>query len=268
MGCYLNFQLMKKGRLFVYISVLSLVLISWGYDGHYAVAKIAENHLTPKAQLAVKSLLSHESMADVSSYADELRSNLAYKYTGVLHYVNIPLGYSYDQFSATVKNTREGNLYTGIMECINDLKNPAKSWPQKTFALKLLIHFVGDAHQPMHVSRAEDKGGNAIGVTFLNSNTDLHSLWDSGLLDHQKIKYKDLAAKYDDATPEQIQKWQSDEVMVWLWESYQVATILYQEAADNPKFDEKYYQDHLPVLKSRIEKAGIRLAGVLNDIYK
>src|ERR1700761_2159066 len=240
---------MKKNRLFVCMTVLSLILISWGYDGHYAVAKIAENHLTPNAQLAIKNLLGHKSM-------------------GALHYVNIPLGYTFEQFSVAIKNGREGNLYTGMSACVNDLKNPAKGKSQKEFALELLIHFVADAHQPMHVSRAEDKGGNSVGVTFLNGGTNLHSLWDSGLLDHQKINYKDLAAKYDDATPDEIKKWQNDDVMVWLWESYQIATILYQEAADDPKFDEKYYQDHLPILKNRIEKAGIRLAGVLNDIYR
>jgi hypothetical protein len=259
---------MKKYTLLVFGLILSFVLVSWGYEGHYAVAAIAENHLTPNTQLAVKNLLGHKTMADVSSYADDLRSDPAYASTKELHYLNIPLGHSYEQFSVLVKNSHTPNIYNGIAGCIFELKSPTSSRSKKEFALEMLIHLVGDAHQPMHVSRAADKGGNATSVTFLGAGTNLHSLWDSGLLDHQKINYKDLAAKYDDVTPGQIKKWQSDNIMVWLWESYQITTILYKEAEDNPKFDEKYYQDHLPILKSRIEKAGIRLAGILNDIYK
>jgi len=259
---------MKRYTLLAFGLILSFVLVSWGYEGHYAVAAIAENHLTPNAKAAVKNLLGRKTMADVSSFADDLRSDPAYASTKDLHYLNIPLGNSYEQFSVLVKNSRNENIYTGIAGCINELKDPNSSKSKKEFALELLIHFVGDAHQPMHVSRAEDKGGNATSVTFLGGGTNLHSLWDSGLLDHQKINYKDLAAKYDAATPEQIKKWQSDNIMVWLWESYQITTILYKEAEDNPNFDEKYYQDHLPILKNRIEKAGIRLAGILNDIYK
>jgi hypothetical protein len=178
------------------------------------------------------------------------------------------MGYSYDEFSAFVKNEKTGNIYNGIIGCINQLKDPNIGKAEKEFALKLLIQFVGDCHQPMHVSRAEDKGGGSINVMFLGGATSLHGLWDSGLILHQKINYKNLAAKYDDATPEQIKKWQSDSIMIWLWESYQIANILYQEAAADPNFDEKYYQDHLPILKGRIEKAGIRLAGVLNQIYE
>jgi len=259
---------MKKYASLVVGLALSLVLISWGYEGHYAVANIAQNHLTPNAQAAVKNLLGRKTMADVASYADDLRSDPAYAGTKDLHYLNIPLGFTFDEFVAYIKNSHTGNVYTGILSCINELKDPNTGKSKKEFALELLIHFVGDAHQPMHVSRIEDKGGNATGVTFMNGGTNLHSLWDSGLLEHQKINYKDLAAKFDDATPAQIAKWQSDTVVLWLWESYQITTILYKEAAENPTFDEKYYQDHIRIVKSRIEKAGIRLAGVLNEIYK
>jgi len=259
---------MKKPLCLFVGLVLSFILVSWGYDGHYAVGAIANNHLSPNAQAAVKNLLGHKSMADVASYADELRSDPGYKSTGEFHFVNIPLGLNYEQFSAYVKSDSRENIYKGIIGFMHQLQDPKTNKSTKEFALEFLIHLVGDAHQPMHISRVEDKGGNSTSVTFLNGGTNLHSLWDSGLLFHQHINYKDLAAKYDTATPEQIQQWQSDNVMIWLWESYQITTILYKEAADNPNFDETYYQEHIPIVKNRIEKAGIRLAGLLNDIYK
>jgi len=259
---------MKKLTSLAFGLVLCLTLVSWGYEGHYAVADIASKHLTPNAQAAVKNLLGHLTMADVSSYADDLRGNPAFASTKDLHYLNIPMGYTFAEFSNYIKTSPQENVYTGILRCINTLKDPKSGKQNRELALEMLIHFVGDCHQPMHVSRAEDRGGNNITVNFLGSNTSLHGLWDYGLIQHEKINYKDLAAKYDDATPGQIAKWQSDSILTWLWESYQVTAILYQEAAGNPNFDEKYYQEHIPVVKNRIEKAGIRLAGVLNDIYK
>jgi hypothetical protein len=258
---------MKTYFVSVFILLCALVLISWGPTGHRAIAKIAENHLTPTTKQAIKRLLGNQTLADVSNYADELRSDPQYKYTGSWHYVNVPAGYSFGQFADAVKTMHEDNVYKAVLTFEKDLKDPDKSNSQKAFALKFLAHLVGDLHQPMHVSRGEDKGGNNIMIAFNGSADNLHGLWDSGLIEHQGLNYKQMAANYDNATPLEIEKWQRDDLMVWLWESYQVSSILYQEAAKNPDFDEEYYKTHLPVLEKRIEKAGIRLAGILNAIF-
>lgn len=258
---------MKNHLSLICAALLCLTLVSWGYEGHYAVAEIAEKHLSDNAKTGVKNLLGRQTMAAVSSFADDLRNEPEYKGTAGYHYINVPAGLSFDQFADFVKNDKEKNIYSGLLGCISTLKKPTATKAQKAFALEFLIHLVGDAHQPMHVSRAEDKGGNSVTVNFVGSNTSLHGLWDSGLIDHQRIPYKTLGDKYDTATPEQIKKWQADSVMVWLWESYQISAILYHEAEDNTNFDELYYEQHIPVVKNRIEKAGIRLAGILNSIY-
>lgn len=258
---------MKKYLFIAILFVSSIALISWGTIGHRAVAKIAENHLTPKTQIAIKELLGKETLPDVSTWADEIRSNPANNYTGAWHYVNVDAGLTFEQFANAVKNMPEANVYKMTMRCLLDLENPAKSKKDKATALKFLIHFIGDLHQPMHVSHSADKGGNAISITFNNNDTNLHSLWDSGIIEKQDLTYPKMAAAYDTATPEQIAKWQSDSIMVWLWESYQIAEILYKEVADNPKLDQEYYEEHLPTLQNRIEKGGIRLAGVLNKIF-
>jgi hypothetical protein len=256
---------MKK--YFLIVIICSLGLISWGVTGHRTIAKIAENHLTPKAKLAVHKLLGTETLADVSNYADDIRSNPQYKYTGAWHYVNVPAGYSYEQFSNEVRTMKADNVYKMVLSCEEDLKNPDMSNTKRADALKFLVHLIGDLHQPMHVSNAGDKGGNDIKITFNGFDDNLHGLWDSGLIDHEGLTYKQMATSYDNATAVEIKKWQSDNLMIWLWESYQISTILYQEAAKNPNFDREYYETHLPVLHKQIEKAGIRLAGVLNSIF-
>src|ERR1700744_2336083 len=159
---------MKNLLRFCVALLLGITLISWGYDGHYAVADIAQRHLTPEAQQAVKDLLGRKSMADVSSYADDIRQDPAYKSTGDFHFLNVPLGYTFEQFTAYIRNDPKQNIYTGISGFVHELEDPKSSKSKKEFALEFIIHLVGDAHQPMHVSRAQDKGGNTTSVTFLN----------------------------------------------------------------------------------------------------
>ncbi|WP_461452067.1 S1/P1 nuclease [Mucilaginibacter sp.] len=259
---------MKKYLLLCLFVLFGFMLISWGILGHHVVGEIAENHLTPEAKAGVQELLGHQSLADVSSWADDIRQD--YPETGSWHFVNLPLGLSFPDFEKQVQSMQTGNVYNSILRCVHDLKDNNTSQRKKVEALKFLVHFVGDAHQPMHVSRAEDKGGNTIMLTYNNEYTNLHSIWDSKLLEQDGYDYKKLAVKYDKATPEQIKKWQSDPVIIWIWESYLISSMLYAEAdtLQNKPLGKAYYERHIPIVENRLEKAGIRLAGVLNYIYK
>jgi hypothetical protein len=258
---------MKKILPALPIVLCSVFLLSWGVLGHRTVAKIAGMHLTPNARAAVEYYLGNQTMSDVSTYPDEILREEQYRYTAPWHYINVTLGYDYGQFSAAVHNLQGDNVYTALQKCENDLRDHSKTKDEKAFALKFVIHLVGDLHQPMHVSRAEDKGGNTIKVTFNGQDANLHSLWDTRLIEHQELNYEQLAVKYDHATPEQIRQWQSDDLMKWLFESYQFSARIYADASKSTDFDEAYYQAHLPVIQQRIEQAGIRLAGVLNSIF-
>jgi hypothetical protein len=121
----------------------------------------------------------------------------------------------------------------------------------------------------MHVSRAEDRGGNTIQLQYDHDDTNLHALWDTKLLEHGGLNYQQQAEKYDHATEPQIKKWQGDPPILWAWESYQISTQLYAEiAADGWNINPAYYEAHIPVIENRVEKAGIRLAGVLNALFE
>jgi len=259
---------MKKYLSLVTIVIISITIISWGYTGHKTVATIAENHLTPKTQLVIKTLLGDQTIADIASWADEVRNKPEYKGTASLHFIDLPLGLSYKQFSDSVKVQGEHNVYGALLKYENVLRNPSTTNDQKTEALKFVVHFVGDAHQPMHVSRKEDKGGNTIQVQFNGKGTNLHSLWDSGLINKQGLTFDQMAKEYDNATPNEIKKWQSESPMQWVWESYQLSSKLYAEVEKNNVLDDEYYRQHIPIVQQRIEMAGIRLAGVLNELFK
>ncbi|NVM66592.1 hypothetical protein FHW88_004910 [Mucilaginibacter sp. SG538B] len=254
---------MKKQVLSGALIAISAALISWGYKGHRAVATIAQKHLTPNTAYAVSAYLKGESMADVSTWADDHRNPTTSKW----HFLNLPLGLSHQQFVDFVNQQSNDNVYGAILKEEAILKDQASTPDQKNSALKYLIHLVGDAHQPMHVSRAEDKGGNTIQVRFDHAGTNLHSLWDSKLIDHEGLSEEEIAKQYDWANDAQIEKWQAASPMEWLWESYQISSELYADIKSGQHIDEAYYKKYMPTVHLRIGQAGIRLAGELNKLF-
>lgn len=259
----------RKPFLISVLLIMSVVLISWGVTGHRTVGRIAENHLSANAKAAVKELLGHVSLADVSTWADEVRNQPEYRHTAPWHFLNLPLGLSYPEFEKQVEGMSQENVYSALLNQEHILSDKTTTREQKTEALKFIVHFVGDLHQPMHVSRAEDKGGNTIQLNYGGTGTNLHSLWDTKLLEHQGLTYEQLADQYDHASPEQIRQWQSDPLIKWIWESYEISSRLYVEidAMKDRTIDDSYYQAHIAIIRDRIEKAGIRLAGVLNQLF-
>jgi hypothetical protein len=269
---FYNLVYMNKRAIIPFIALLgiSVFLISWGVTGHRTIGRIAENHLSPSARAAVNELLGSASLADVSTWADEVRNQPEYRHTSSWHFLNLPLGLNYAQFEQQVARMTGDNVYSALLNQEHILGDKSTSKDQKTEALKFIVHFVGDLHQPMHISRAEDKGGNTIQLNYGGEGTNLHSLWDTKLLEHQGLTYEQLAEKYDHASPAQIRQWQSDPLMKWIWESYEISSRLYAEidAMKGRSIDDSYYQSHISIIQERIGQAGIRLAGLLNQIFQ
>jgi hypothetical protein len=106
-------------------------------------------------------------------------------------------------------------------------------------------------------------------LQFNGKGTNLHALWDSGLITTEGKTFDQMAKDYDTATPAQIKKWQSDSEMQWIFESYQISSKIYADMeANGHKPGDDYYLANIPVVQQRIEMAGIRLAGELNSIFQ
>jgi len=248
--------------------IISFVLISWGVTGHHAIGKIAVNHLKPDAMAAVKELLGNESLADVSTWADEIRKKPEFKYTTPWHYINLPLGLNFNQFKKRVEEMKADNVYSAMLAQEKILADTSAAKDKRAEALKFIVHFVGDLHQPMHISRAEDQGGNTIQLNYEGKGTNLHSLWDSRLIEHQGLTYEQLAEQYDKGTIKELRKLQKAPLIVWMWESYQISSKLYEEVDNmkNRNLNADYYEKHYPIIEKRLQQAGLRLAGLLNGI--
>lgn len=246
--------------------------MAWGVVGHRAVARIAENHLSAAAKRETARLLGQDTLPLVSTWPDEIRSDPQYSSTGPWHYLNVASGLDYPAFvrqlTAAPAPTAPTDAYTALLQVRRDLKDPNRTAQERLFALKFLVHLVGDVHQPLHVGHAEDRGGNSILVSWRGRDTNLHSIWDGDLVEYPGFTYSEMAVAYDHATPAQIKRWQKDDMTTWLFESYQQCTPIYAAAAASPKFDYHFYPTFGPTAQQQLLKAGIRLAGVLNDVFK
>ena len=253
---------------YVLIVVLFLSqILSWGDTGHRSVGYIAEQHLSPDAYNQIVYLLDGESLARVSTWPDEMKSNPLYKQYGQWHYINIPL----DKEWFEIERLQGGDIMMAIDKCIEVLKDKVSDKETKAFYLKYLVHLIGDVHQPMHTGQYEDWGGNKIEAQWYgHSPTNLHLIWDTDMIEHYNLSYTELS---DFVIREHTNtKVFQGNVEDWVMESHNYVRDIYEDFNDPflNTYDkaELYMYDNFPLVKKRLYQSGIRLAGVLNKIYE
>lgn len=251
----------------VMIFILPLDLFAWGVLGHRVTGGIAEHYLNAKARVELKKLLGNESVAMTSNWADFIKSDRSYDYLSSWHYVNIRGGLSQDEVMRFLKNDTGTDLFTKINFLVRELKSKNLLRERQIFYLKLLIHFVGDAHQPMHVGQPEDRGGNSIKLYWFGTPTNLHRIWDEQLVEFQQLSYTEHIAAINFVSPAQKQKWQRQPTAEWIYESYQVAQKLYTEVKPEDKLTYNYNYSHVNIMNHQLLKGGVRLAGLLNELF-
>ncbi|WP_378185258.1 S1/P1 nuclease [Aquimarina sp. W85] len=235
----------------------------WGKTGHRTTAKIAEKYLTKRAARAIGSLLDGNSIAWVSTFADDIKSDKAFKKFGPWHYVNFEFGEKYRKETAY----SGGDILQGIEFCVKILNTKTAAKSEKTFYLKMLIHLIGDLHQPLHVGRAEDKGGNDIQVQWFKKGSNLHRVWDSEMIDHNGMSYTELASNATKFSKKTYKKVIQGTLLDWSYESQNLAKAVYDSAQSGDKLGYRYMYDHFEIVQQQLEKGGARLAAILNRIF-
>ena len=238
-------------------------LFGWGKTGHRVVGEIAEKNLTVEVREIVRDLLDGHSLANASTWADEMRSNPKFDKYSSWHYINLPIDKEYDEIPSTANN-----VITQISKAIEVLNSPLANREVKQFYLKYLIHMVGDLHQPLHTGREEDWGGNKIQVNFKGRKgaenwTNLHDLWDAGIIDDYKMSYTEYATKLMD-----IKKldFPQGNALEWSKESHSFVPKIYETTAGS-YLSYDYVYEVLPIIDQRLYQAGIRLSTILNEIF-
>lgn len=236
----------------------------WGQTGHRVTGEIAESYLSKKAKIRISEILNGQGLAFVSTYGDEIKSDSRYREYGPWHYVNLDTGET--AYSEETANPA-GDLVFGIRKCIKALKDKSTPEDDREFYLKMLVHFIGDLHQPFHAGRGEDKGGNDIQVRWFNQGTNIHRVWDSQMIDGYQMSYTELSQNADELSPEEINEIAAGDVLDWMYESKKLSEKVYASVETGDKLGYEYAYRWFPVVREQLQKGGIRLAQVLNAIY-
>ena len=245
------------------VLVISPKAFSWGKTGHRVVAEIADRNLDPVAKKGIKDLLGVDTLARIANYPDEIRSDRAYDYTSTWHSTSIPTGKTYfDQ-----KRNKEGDIIEALFRMDETLRDPKKSKEDKAFALKFMVHLMGDVHQPLHVGLAEDRGGNNVRVKWFKAESNLHTIWDESIIDFQQLSYTEYSTFLNHYTKDEKKDISKGTFIDWAKESQELRSVVYDTgASENLSYE--YQFKTKPVVEERLKKAGLRLATVLNSIFK
>lgn len=241
---------------------------AWGTTGHRVVVEIANNHLTNKAKRQISKIIDNQPLVYWANWPDFIKSNPAYKESDSWHYLNFPAGLSRETFQKELENSTDANLYKRTLKIIDDLKNH-KNLPleQKRENLYYLIHLLGDSHQPLHIGRAEDLGGNKFIVEWFKTPTNLHSLWDSKLIDFQMYSYSEYAYVLDYHDKKYNQTLLEGTFEDWLYDTYLKSELIYESAKPGEQLSYVYNYQYVSVLEEQLLKGGHRLAKILNSIF-
>ncbi len=237
--------------------------VKWGKTGHRVVGKIADNYLKASSKRKIQKLLHRKSLAFVSTYADEIKSDKRYNEFYTWHYINMPLDATYE----TSKKNPKGDLVTGIAYCKKVITDENASIEDKAFYLKLLIHLVGDLHQPMHIGKEKDKGGNDVKLQWFYKDSNLHRVWDTEMINSYGMGYDELAENADVLSKKQVKAIQEGTIIDWVNETHEITKKIYKSAKPNENLRYRYSYNHFKTVRSQLQIAGIRLAKVLNDLF-
>jgi hypothetical protein len=274
---------MKSRLLIAVASAVSLIptpVLAWGKTGHRVVAAIADTQLSGLARAHIREILGGaESLDEAANWPDEMRSapgDFWQKTATPWHYVTLN-GIVYDHAP------KEGDALEALNHFRDVLRDPKASLSDRQLALRFVVHLVGDLHQPLHVGKCCDKGGNDVKVTWFGKPTNLHAVWDSQLVDDEQLSFSELASKLErHITNTNVIDWWDVNPRDWITESAKIRDTLYPAPARKPPkrklfakrqpapvaaLSYDYVYKFTPVMERRLQQGGVRLAAYLNDVF-
>ena len=260
-------RFLRPPRLCLVVLILTAARagFAWGPEGHKAVAILAVRYMRPDTRSRVRELLGSENIEDASLWADTI-AHSSRTGTASWHYIDIPLRNS----RIDLRRDCPGNncVLAKTEEFLAVLGDPRSAQEARRDALKFVLHFVADLHQPLHCEDNHDKGGNTQQVIFEGHPDNLHWVWDTGLVQEINPDAKALAAMLGRRITEQDRTaWEQGNIPDWVMEAHRLAqTAAYRRSwiAGAPRLDPAYDADAEDVIKLQLEKAAVRLAYVLN----
>ena len=270
------------GRIAPGIAVLLLLLLAsssfaWGPDGHRISGEIAWRSLSPTTKAALGDLLPdgrYDTLAEAAAWADTYARNhpREYRWLDSFHFVNAD-----PRAEHVVAGPRCECVTAAIGIHADRLRDPKSSQDSKIEALRLLAHFVGDVHQPLHVSHPDTRGGTTIDLRFAGDPMTLHRLWDSALLERRlRERRRGRSARWrgyahslaDSADAEERARWTASlDPLRWADESLALSKQPVFAVREGAALDAAYYEQSMPIVEERLAQAGVRLGALLDSIF-
>lgn len=247
----------------------SSALWGWGQTGHRITGEIAQSRINGKTAAEIELLLGKQGLAEMSTWPDEQRSNpqpFWQNDANPWHYVTLPGS----KKASELVSPSEGDALTALEGFAAVVRDRQKPQDERALALRFIIHIVGDLHQPLHVGNGTDRGGNDVKVTWFGDPSNLHSVWDSGMIDGQKLSYTEYADRLEHRLAvEQTVAWWDARPQTWIGESATLRDGVYPTSSEQPVALGYAYQfQHLPTVETRLTQAGIRLAAYLDALFQ
>ena len=270
---------MKRLAALLALSALAAApAAAWGPVGHRITAQIAQDNVSGQTRARIAQILGHEELPEAATWPDEQRSNpdafwqtTSYPW----HFVTIPVG----QAPEHLEHPSEGDAETALESFTAVLRDPAASPEDKARALRFVVHIVGDLHQPLHVGKPGDRGGNDVKVKWFDDPVvqNLHWVWDEGMIRRQELSFSEYAARLEARmTAEQVVAWWNIEPDTWMAESAALRDRIYpvpseRDGAGTPEapFVMRYWYPYewTPEMELRLQQSGIRTAAYLDWVF-
>lgn len=243
--------------------------LSWGSSGHSIIAEIAQRRLHPQVWVAIENLLGPQvSLASIASWADDLVQQRPD--TAAWHFVNIPYDATDYVPSRDCAPTPKGDcVINAIARSRAALADRSAPQSERAEALRLLVHFVGDVHQPLHVIDRRDEGGNKLAVTFFDAPMSLHAVWDFGIIEKRTYDWGRYVTILEDSwlRGKDVGALARGSPVDWALEAHAAAIDVAYAVPEDLKLGEAYYQHSVPTVDRQLALAGVRLARLLNDAF-
>lgn len=238
---------------------------AWGPKGHDTVAYIAEQQLSRRTKKHVEMLLGNKSMVYVANWLDNASHTTEYAHTKTWHYCNVDS--NEESYAASAKESR-GDVVTAINTIVAQLKSGELSADEERIGIMMLIHLVGDMHCPMHAGHKDDRGGNGTKVKFFGKHTNLHSVWDSDIVEGaHKWSYTEWQEQIDRLNRKEIATIQHGTPDGWIEQTVELAADIYTNTPAGTNISYDYVHQYAPVIEQQLLYGGLRLAALLEEIY-
>jgi len=259
----------------VILACFATTALSWGSEGHKIVAQIAADRLSSTVKKEVAKFLGSKTLPDIAPLPDNYDHSSAGSWSSPCHYCNLPRSatsfkLTYCDGLCVVKSIMN---YTQILT--KEASKPTAcdySTGVEPCALEFLVHYVGDVHQPLHVSYADDEGGNKVAVSFFGTSTNLHTVWDTSIISRWNSDLTSAVSELEGMMakdPNMVQHYLNQmDSTVWANESYTyVLSNCYDFTSKNGvgQLSDAYYNTNLPIIQDRLIAAGVRLGQLINN---